>query len=149
MGFMTKTVSHIRGFNVRIYPIAQNWTQLVELYDVNALTWIANTGSVVWMNVNDAETLEQLARILGRYTTDGKNFYHLREHHELGKLTSRENGVTIVTRSGKSPLLVRQLKYDIALSKRMFSPDPEHPLRGWSKFKHTLARLWHCMNVWI
>jgi hypothetical protein len=38
--------------------------------------------------------------------------------------------MTVVTRNGKSALLMQQLKYDIALPKRMFSPDPEHPSQG-------------------
>jgi type IV secretory pathway TraG/TraD family ATPase VirD4 len=148
MSFMTKTISNIPGFNVRIWPVCQNYSQLIELYGENSSTWAANANAVSWLSVADPMTKGVLAEELGRYT-DGFSYYNLREHDELGKLTSADNGMTVITRAGKSPLLVRRVNYDIAFKKRMFSPDPDHILKGWDKIKHTLQRVWYRINLWI
>ena len=146
--FLTKTISNIPGFNVRIWPIYQDGSQPIELYPANHQTWSANATATSWLSANDPVTQEALAARLGRYK-EGFSFYNIREFVELAKLTNPDSGITVVTRNGRSPLLVRRVNYDIGFPKRMFAPDPDHRLKGWKKIKHTLQRLWHRLNRWI
>ncbi|MCP4368593.1 MAG: hypothetical protein GY797_10850 [Deltaproteobacteria bacterium] len=51
----------------------------------------------------------------------------MRETSELEEEIGRDAKRQIILRSSKMPLLLRRTNYDEMFSKKMYSPDPDHP----------------------
>lgn len=134
MTFMSKAIGLLRSYNIKIWPILQNLTQLVELYPKNWETFIANTGFLQIFGINDAFTAEYITKRLGQsilYTTEqggvmSKSIVDLRDRVEVTQEASRISGKQIVFREGEDPLVLQRVNYDEVFSKTTFNPDPDH-----------------------
>ena len=144
---LTRQIASIPGFNVRLNMCWQDWSQCLELYGRNASTFDANSGFIQIMSASDALSQAFAQKKLGTrnvWTLGSIKNVPLLEAYEIEKLTDKD-GMCIVTRNGKSPLLLRKLHYDIVFPKRMFNRDPEHT-ESWG---HAMKRLWYRISTWI
>jgi type IV secretion system protein VirD4 len=64
-----------RKYNLRLFPVLQNWGQLVDLYgEKGAWTFIGNSGCVIGLNPgNDADTAEFFSRLSDEHGEVGVN----------------------------------------------------------------------------
>ncbi len=123
---LEKAAGLLGSYNVKLWPILQNISQLRELYPQNWETFMSNAGAIQFFAVNDLETGEYLNNKLGRLASEGM-ITQLRETGELEEELSREGQRQIILRSGAMPLLLRRVNYDKAFSKSKYGPDPDHP----------------------
>ena len=119
---------------VKLWPILQNLTQLIELYPKNWETFFSNAGAAQVFAVNDLRTEEHLMKMLGKTVRDievggrlQRVVAQLRETEEMEEELAREGGREIVFRSGAPPLLLRRTDYDRSFPKSQYAPDPDHP----------------------
>lgn len=134
---LEKAAGLLAGYNLRLWPIVQNLTQLQQLYPKNWETFFANAGAVQVFSVNDNATAEYLAGRLGKRVSlemAGNHYVRvvndLRQVEELGRDVSRESMRQVIFRSGDDPLILRRLQYDTAFPKHWFNPDPDHEEGG-------------------
>ena len=134
MTLLEKAAGLLGGYNVKLWPIIQNLTQLIELYPKNWETFFSNAGAVQVFAVNDLRTEDHLMKLLGKAVRDievggrvQRVVVQLRETGEVGKELAREGGRQIVYRSGAPPLLLRRSNYDSILPKNQYAPDPDYP----------------------
>ena len=123
---LEKSAGLMASYNVKLWPIVQNLSQLKELYPRNWETFLSNAGALQFFAINDLETEEYLNHKLGRVVSEGM-ITQLRETGELEEELSREGNRQIILRSGNLPLLLRRINYDKVFSKKKYSPDPDHP----------------------
>lgn len=131
---LAKAAANIRSYGVRLWPIVQNLSQLVELYGNNWHGFWANAGQVQIFSANDKATEEHAAHQLGMAmvyaNVSGETVpvgrAMLRDPQELAREISRESGRQIVFREGSDPLLLHRLNYDEAFRRSEFNPDPDH-----------------------
>lgn len=135
MSTLTAAIANIRSYNVRLWPIVQNLSQLADLYGRNWTTFWANTGQVQVFATNDKETQEHIASVLGMTLVwdrnqDGKPVpvgrAQLRDAQEIAREVSRSGGRQIVFREGDDPLVLKRFHYDEAFPQEAFNPDPDH-----------------------
>jgi type IV secretory pathway TraG/TraD family ATPase VirD4 len=122
---LARQIANIPGYNIKLWPILQNLGQLIELYPRNWQTFIANTGAFQIIGANDRETLTLTREMLGQHLVQGQTV-NLRENNEIGMMTSRESGCSIVVRNGASPLYIARCPYFRLFGKHQYGPDPEH-----------------------
>ncbi|MCP5004706.1 MAG: type IV secretory system conjugative DNA transfer family protein [Planctomycetes bacterium] len=113
------------SYNIKLWPIIQNITQLIELYPNNWETFLSNAGMIQVFGLNDLETEKYFSKKLGRISNEVKTS-NLRETEELEEEVSRESNRQIIFRSGDIPLLLNRINYDMEFSKGAYSPDPDH-----------------------
>lgn len=140
---LAKASGALAGFGLKLWPIVQNLTQLLELYPQNWQTFFANAGVVSLFAVNDRATAEEIMRRLGKSTWhegDVRVVSDLVEATELELLTERDGGLQVVLPSGKRPMLLAKCLYDKhskfhrtnrkldqMLGVSRYNPDPDHP----------------------
>lgn len=113
------------SYNIKLWPILQNLTQLIELYPRNWETFLSNAGMIQVFGLNDLKTERYFTEKLGKVSNEVMTS-NLRETEELEEEVSRESNRQIVFRSGDIPLLLNRIKYDKEFSKGEYSPDPDH-----------------------
>ncbi|WP_274630764.1 type IV secretory system conjugative DNA transfer family protein [Arvimicrobium flavum] len=139
---LVKASGALAGYNLRLWPMLQNISQLKELYPQNWQSFFANAGAVQVFGVNDTETAREVARMLGRRAVeevrDGKTFrtmVNLIEEEELGEALSIDDGRQLILRSGRTPLLLKKLNYDRAFKRSEYMPDPDYREEvGWWEY---------------
>jgi len=118
---LVKASGALAGYGLKLWPFLQNIGQLKELYPDNWQTFFANAGVVQVFGVNDDETASAVQEMLGRtveeVVVNGKtmrSFVNLMEGEELRRAlgSRRPDGLQLVMRSGKPPLLLRKTPYD-------------------------------------
>ena len=66
-----KAAGLMPGYNVHLWPILQDWGQLVDLYDKHgAQTFLANADAVCVFGVSDHYTLSEVSSWIGELTVD-------------------------------------------------------------------------------
>jgi type IV secretory pathway TraG/TraD family ATPase VirD4 len=142
MNALTKAIGNLAGYNVKLWPILQNITQLVELYPKNWETFMANAGHVQVFGINDETTAEYLSKKLGKATLyktikdpddpEGKRkiraavgTVELRDQNEIGREVSRRRGRQLIFREGEDPFLLHRSNYDQTFSRSLYNRDPD------------------------
>lgn len=128
MDVLAKAVAGLRSYGIKLWPILQNLGQLMELYERNALTFMANTAAVQIFGVNDPETSQSVASRMGfRVVTidDDRVRTQLREPDEVERLTGRAGGLQLILRNGEDPFLLRRANYDRMFEAGAYDPDPD------------------------
>ncbi len=123
---LEKAAGLLASYNVKLWPIVQNLSQIKQIYPRNWETFFANAGIAQFFAITDLETQEYLKDRLSKSAYGGV-VTNLRETSELDEEIGRDAKRQIVLRSGKKPLLLRRTNYDAIYSKKMYSPDPDHP----------------------
>ncbi|MCP4373168.1 MAG: type IV secretory system conjugative DNA transfer family protein, partial [Deltaproteobacteria bacterium] len=116
----------LASYKVKLWPILQDITQIKKNYPDSWHTFFANSGIKQFFSISDQPTKEFLKQELSKKAY-GKVVIHLREASELDEELASDSGRQIVVRRGKKPLLLRRTNYDAMFSKKMYSPDPDHP----------------------
>ena len=135
----------IRSYGVILWPIIQNIGQLLHLYGKDAQTFLDATGAVQVFSVGGQETAAFIADNLGERLVDrktrGQVITALARLHTAGEVkeqTDRDSDTQIILRAGKTPLMLKRMKYDKHFRKDQYSSDPDHPELSWfGKFKRT------------
>ncbi|MCP4368691.1 MAG: type IV secretory system conjugative DNA transfer family protein [Deltaproteobacteria bacterium] len=123
---LEKAAGLLASYNVKLWPIVQNISQIKQNYPKNWETFFANAGISQFFAVSDLETQKYLQQRLSK-TAYGGVVTNLRETSELEEEIGRDAKRQIILRAGKKPLLLRRTNYDAIYSKNMYSPDPDHP----------------------
>lgn len=139
MTSLSKAAGNLASYNVKLWPILQNLSQLVELYPDNWEGFIASTGHFQIFGANDTLTARYASERLGRAVAFGDSrdpatgkyirlpvgMVDLRDHVEVGKEVSRASGRQIVFREGDAPFILGRINYDQGFSRRDYNPDPD------------------------
>ena len=139
MQLLAKAVGLLGGYNVKLWPILQNLSQLAELYPENWETFIANAGHLQIFGINDQITAgyvtEKLGRAViyedvrgpdGRVRREAVSIAELRDAGEIGREVSRKSSKQLVFREGETPFLLTRSNYDRSFRKGHFDPDPDY-----------------------
>lgn len=135
MTSLAKAVGNLAGYNVKLWPILQNLSQLVELYPQNWEGFISSAGFLQVFGINDAVTAQYVTQKLGRtviYRDDQfgnrvpAGAVDLRDHVEITQEASRISGKQIVFREGDDPLVLARLNYDSYFPRNQFNPDIDY-----------------------
>jgi type IV secretory pathway TraG/TraD family ATPase VirD4 len=140
--FVAKAAGLMAGFGVKLWPIVQNLSQLIELYPDNWETFLGNAGMWQVFAVNDQTTARYMSERLGEHIVwrkqrtfnqqtqkydeewvpQGASF--LRTGIELGRETSRDSGNQVIFVEGGDSFLLRRRPYDRTFKQEQYSPDP-------------------------
>ncbi len=123
---LEKASGLLASYQVKLWPILQDISQIKTNYPNSWQTFFANSGIKQFFSISDQATKEFLKEELSQKAY-GKVVIHLRETSELDEELASDSGRQIVVRRGKKPLLLRRTNYDAMHSKSMYSPDPDHP----------------------
>lgn len=148
--FVAKAAGLLAGFGVKLWPIVQNLSQIMELYPDNWEVFLGNAGMWQVFAVNDQTTARYMSERLGEHIVwrkvrqfDGQKYVEewvpqgasfLRTGIELGRETSRDSGNQVIFIEGGDSFLLRRRPYDRTFKREQYSPDPSEPrastLRG-------------------
>lgn len=117
---LEKAAGLMAGYNMKLWPIVQNVSQMSDLYGGNWETFVSNAGAIQFFSVGDMETKGYLKSCLG-----GSGYSALREAEELGRALGREELKQIIIRTDKTPLLLRRLNYDQTFKTSQYNVDPD------------------------
>ena len=79
-----KAAGLMPGYGVRLWPILQDWGQLVDLYDAHgAQTFLANAAAVSVFGVADQTTLREISRWFGEVSAEEIEADALRQADEI------------------------------------------------------------------
>jgi len=138
MRLLEEAAGRVAGYNVKLWPIIQNLSQLIELYPKNWESFFANAGTLQVFAVNDLTTEDFIVRKLGKAVTDIKVGDHLqrvvvqlREAAEVEQEVARGTMRQIVFRQGKSTLLLRRMNYDKSFRRNQYNRDPDILVKWW------------------
>lgn len=138
MTALSKAAGNLASYNVKLWPILQNLSQLVELYPDNWEGFIASTGHFQIFGANDTFTARYASERLGRAVLFGDTrdesgkfvrapvrVVDLRDHTEVGKEVSRVSGRQIIFHEVDDPFILTRINYDQGFSRRDYNPDPD------------------------
>lgn len=124
----------LRGYKLKLWAIVQNLGQLKELYPKNWEIFLASSGVIQLLGINDIATAEYAIRSIGKCVSEIKfNNQPMRvvnwllELDEIGNAIARKGGRMIVLRSEGPPLLLKRMNYDKHYSRNMFNANPFIP----------------------
>lgn len=127
-----KAAGLIAGFDVRLWPILQDLSQLKAIYSDRWETFMGNAGLLQFFGNNDLTTLQYLAQRLGRTTIvqvsqsevtsqqtaqglTGKSTQlhetELMTSDEIGRFFSRQSDAQILLWPGVEPIAIDRIKY--------------------------------------
>lgn len=112
MKLIDQSLSFMPGFNLQIWTIVQNLSQLQENYNKNWETFISNSAVSTWLGVNDNTTSEYLSRLMGTRHVRYKPNQAL-----LNEISGQNQSAQNYEMPVQSPLAIRENKGIYALVK--------------------------------
>ncbi len=147
MSEVEKAFVFMAGYNLVVWPFAQDYGQLQELYGGAVSSFITNSRAVQVFGVSDPKTTEFVSGQIGRrsmkyvWGLDMMRSEPFRQPDEIAKEVSRDNGLQYILRAGKAPLILERVPYfeDQSMPKGtpdgvkkaypfsgLYAPDPDH-----------------------
>lgn len=117
MSEVEKAFVFMAGYNLIVWPFAQDYGQLQELYGDSVSSFVTNSRAVQVFGVSDPKTTQFVSEQIGRRSMKyvyGLNMLRsepFRQPDEIAKEISVESGLQYVLRSGKAPLLLERVPY--------------------------------------
>ena len=131
VGAIETAAGLMAGFDVKLWVIVQDIGQLKRHYAKTWQTFVANSGVVTAFGVSDQETLEVLARKLGRMRMveqvptgtvgmdmlssgalrDDRFDVPLLAEHEIATLFAREKKRMLILAAGREPAIAERIEY--------------------------------------
>lgn len=144
-----KAAGQIAGFNVLLWPILQDLSQLKSIYKDRWETFMGNAGLLQFFGNNDVTTLDYISKRLGKTTiqkasrgemtiegtAEGKHGVTVQLHEtelmtadEVGRFFSRQQYAQILMWPGADPLAIDRVAYhDSAYFEGKYDPPRSHP----------------------
>ena len=121
----------VAGYNIRLWPIAQDVGQLRKLYGETWETFVSNASGVQFIAVNHAETLDYIGKRLGRSShkreaLGGLQSGPLVEYDEIEKILDPEGNLMLVKPGGSNALILKQCPYYACMSSYDYDAPPDH-----------------------
>ncbi len=104
MPLVEQAMGYMTGFDLRIWAIVQNLSQLKEYYTKNWETFIANSAVSTWLGTNDNTTSEYLSRLMGDRTVKYQSTQSMVSEIKGGSPSTSENFKLTM----QSPLEIRE-----------------------------------------
>jgi len=127
-----KAAGQIAGFDVRLWPILQDLSQLKSIYGERWETFMGNAGLLQFFGNNDLTTLDYISKRLGKTTivkasrgealmedtAKGRHGVSVQLHEtelmtadEVGRFFSRQSGAQLLLWPGAEPIAIDRVPY--------------------------------------
>jgi type IV secretion system protein VirD4 len=133
-------------FNLQIWPILQDLTQLQQHYPKSWETFISNSVVTTWLGIRDVRTSEYLTKLMGNTLVKYKSNNAIRQELQSAQIQSHESVelpfqtphairnfdvIYAVVAGEKEPFGIEKLPYyDIAEFDGIASPNPLFEVEG-------------------
>lgn len=112
-----KAFVFMAGYNLTLWPFAQDYGQLQELYGDAVSSFVTNSRAVQVFGVSDPKTTGFVSEALGRrsmkyvWGVDMLRSEPFRQPDEVAKEISVDAGLQYILRAGKAPLILERVPY--------------------------------------